>query len=268
MQSNTTVVTNSPEVVLERRGRIGIIRLNRGKTRNPLTHTLTASMMSALEEAEQDASLRALILTGDGTVFCAGAELGKLVHPDDVDAETQFLAVRGHNRIVQRLHEIDLPIIAAVNGPAIGGGAALGLACDIALAATEASYHFAFGRIGLGACDMGCSYHLPKIVGTALANYWLYTGAIVSAEEGKSHGLFLDVVPREDLLERAFQVAEQIADAAPRRATAMTKLSLARAADADLQTVLGYEAYTQNYLFTRNEHKEMLRALMTKLGML
>lgn len=258
----------SPEVLLERHGEVGVVTMNRARTRNPLSFTLTDAMLAVLEEAERDDSLRVLVLTGAGTVFCAGAELGKLLHPDGIDPETQFRAVRGHNRLVQRLHEIDLPVIAAVNGPAIGGGAALALASDLAIAADTASYHFAFGRIGLGACDMGSTYHLPRLVGAAKARYWLYTAAVVSAEEGLRSGLFLEVVPKPELLDRALHVARQIAAAAPRRATAMTKLSIARAADNDLQTCLGYEAYTQNYLFTRNEHKESLRALMTRLGML
>ena len=166
---------------------------------------------------------------------------------------------------MERIHNHDLPVIAAVNGPALGGGAALALACDLAVAAEGASYHFAFGRIGLSAGDMGCAYHLPRIVGTAQANYWLLTAAVVSAAEGKEAGLFLDVVPQPRLLEVAVDIARKIAAAAPRRATAMTKLAIGRAADADLQSVLGYEVYTQNYLFTRDDHKDRLRALMSQL---
>lgn len=254
-----------PEVVLERRDEIGIVTLNRPKARNPLTHTLTDAMMRVLDEAERDDGLRALVLTGSGNVFCAGAELGKLVHPDGVDPEFQLRAVRGHNRIVQRLRDIDLPVIAAVNGPAIGGGAALAVCCDLAVAAEEASYYFAFGRIGLSSADMGISYYLPKIVGSAQATYWLLTGATLTAAEGKEAGLFLDVVPRAKLLDRAVEIGRQIAAAAPRRATAASKASIARGLDSDLANVLSYEAYVQNYLFQMDDHKDRLRALMEQL---
>jgi len=255
----------SPEVLLERRGAVGIVTLNRQATRNPLTFTIGDAMMDVLDEAERDDDLRALVLTGSGTVFRSGAEFGKLVNPDGVETEKQFRAVRSHNRMVQRMAEVDLPIIAAVNGPAVGGGAALALACDLAIAAEEATYYFAFGRIGLGGCDMGAGYKLPRIVGTMRAAHWLLTGATIAAKEGKEAGMFLDVVPRASLLERAVEIGQKIAAAAPRRASAITKLSLLRAADTDLQTVLGYEAYAQNYMFKREDHPTQLRALMQQL---
>lgn len=256
---------SSAEVILERRGDVGIVTLNRPRARNPLTHTFADAMLPLLDEAERDSELRALVLTGAGTVFCAGAELGKLVHPDGVDPEWQYRAVRSHNRLVQRLRDIDLPVIAAVNGPAIGGGAALAICCDMAVAADEASYHFAFGRIGLSSADMGLSYFLPRIVGSARATYLLMTGATVTAAEGKQAGLFLDVVPRAQLLDRAVEIGRQIAAAAPRRAMALSKVSIARGLDSDLPNVLSYEAYAQNYMFQKDEHKELLRALMEQL---
>ena len=256
---------DSQEVTLERRDGIGIVTLNRPRARNPLTTTLTDAMMRILDDAERDDDLRALVLTGAGTVFCAGAELGKLVHPDGVDTEVQYRAVRGHNRIVQRLRDIDLPTIAAVNGAAIGGGASLALCCDLAVAAEEASYYFAFGRIGLSAADMGLSYYLPKKVGAARATYWLLTGATLTASQALEAGLVLDVVPRTRLVDRAVEIGREIADAAPRRATALSKLAIARGLDADLPTVLSYEAYAQNYLFQKDDHKDRLRALMDQL---
>ena len=255
----------APEAILERRGEVGVLTLNRPRVRNPLTHTLTDVLLGLLDEAERDDGLRALVLTGAGSAFCSGAELGKLVHPDGVDPEWQYRAVRGHNRLVQRLRDIDLPVIAAVNGPAIGGGAALAVCCDLAVAADEASCHFAFGRIGLSSADMGLSYHLPRKVGSALATYWLLTGATIGAAEGKAAGLYLDVVPRAQLLDRAVEVGRQIAAAAPRRATALSKLSIARGLDSDLPNVLSYEAYAQNFMFQRGEHKDLLRALMQQL---
>lgn len=255
-----------PEVVLERRDCVAIVTINRPRKRNPLTHTLADAFLAALDEAERDRDIRAVVLTGAGTVFCSGAELGTLVKPEGhEDLEDQFIAVRSHCRMVQRIKELDLPVIAAVNGPAIGGGVALALCCDLALAVPETKYHFAFGRIGLGAWDMACTYHLPKLVGTMRANEWLLTSAVVEAEEGKQAGLFLDLVPADQLLDRAVELGRKIAEGAPRRAIAGTKLSLVRAVDADLGSVLAYEAYTQNYLFQRTEHKEMLSNLMSNL---
>lgn len=257
---------DEPEVVLEKRGSVAIIRLNRPETRNPLTHTLESAFLRALDDAEADESVRAVVLTGNGPTFCAGAEIGKLVDPDGVDMEWQLQAVRSHSRMVQRIRESDLPFIAAVNGSAIGGGAALAICCDLAIAATNTKYFFAFGRIGLGAWDMGCTYMLPRLVGYMKAYHWLLTAATVPAEVGLRSGLFVDIVEPDKLLDTAVELGEEIAAAAPRRAAAGTKLSMTRAADTDLHTVLAYEVYTQNYLFQRDEHKELLEKLLVELG--
>jgi len=102
--------------------------------------------------------------------------------------------------VLQQLDDdLELPVIAAVNGAAVGGGAALAMACDIAVASDRARYSFAFGRLGAAACDMGCSYLLPRIVGSVRARHWLLTGASVDAEAGRAAGLFVDVVSGEQL---------------------------------------------------------------------
>ena len=112
---------------------------------------------------------------------------------------------------------------------------------------------------------MGCAYLLPKLVGSARARQWLFTGATVSADQGLTAGLFADVVPSERLLARSFEIAKNVSAAYPRRAAAVTKLSINRGEDADFQTCLSYEAYLQTFLFTTNEHKHRLRTLMDRL---
>jgi enoyl-CoA hydratase/carnithine racemase len=112
---------------------------------------------------------------------------------------------------------------------------------------------------------MGVGYYLPKLVGAAQATFWLMTGATVTATDGKVAGLFLDVVPRAKVVDRAVEIGRQIAASAPRRAMAVTKAAIARGYDTDLPNVLTYEAYVQNYLFQKDDHKESLRALMAQL---
>lgn len=253
-----------PSVLVERRDGAAIVTFNRPNERNPLGLDFTDKMLSILDELEGDDDLHAVILTGAGRVFCAGAELGKVVHPDGIDGETQFRNVRGYNKVIQRIRDLDLPVIAAVNGPAVGGGVALALSCDIAIASEAASYYFAFGRVGAGSCDMGCAYFLPKIVGTIRAKHWLLTGKTVDAAEGKAVGLFVDVVPGHQLLQSALDIAAQIKPATSRRAAAATKLAVARGEDSDLQTCITYEAYAQSFLFTLPEHKSRVRALINK----
>ena len=253
---------NSSSVRVDINKGIATLTLDRPGQRNPLSAECLEHANAVLDALEADKALRAVVLTGAGTVFCAGAQLGALLHPDGVDGELQLSLLLGFNRLAQRLREFDLPVIAAVNGPAVGGGAALALACDFALAAPEASYHFAFGRVGASGADLGCAWLLPKIVGDLRARHWLLTGATVGAEEGKAAGLFIEVCPRDKLVARAQEVAQQVAEAAPRRAAAATKFTVSRGWEADLNTCLGYEAYIQSYLFTTPEHKSRLAAFM------
>ena len=250
------------DILVERREGVAIVTLNRPHERNPLGLAFPDQMLGVLQALDDDHGLHAVVLTGAGNVFCAGAELGQVVHPDGVDAEVQFRFIRGLHKVVQRIRDLELPVIAAVNGAAVGGGAALAMACDIAVASERASYFFAFGRLGAAACDMGCSYLLPRIVGSVRARHWLLTGASVEAEAGRAAGLFVDVVPGEQLLPAALAIAAAVKAATPRRAAAASKLSIARGEDTDLQACLSYETYVQNYLFSTDDHKTRLRALM------
>jgi enoyl-CoA hydratase/carnithine racemase len=250
--------TASPITISIRDG-IATMLLDRAEQRNPLSPELLDHGFDALDDLERNDDVRAVILTGAGSVFCAGAQLGTVLHPDGVDAEAQFRMLRGFNRLAQRIRELDLPVIAAVNGPAVGGGAALALACDIAIAAPNASYYFAFGRMGAGACDLGCAWMLPRIVGAIRARHWLMTGATVGAEEGRAAGLFVEICPADKLLDRAHAIALEIAAAAPRRAMAITKMTIARGEENDFQTSISYEAYLQTFLFTQDEHRTKVR---------
>ncbi len=249
-------------ILVERRDGVAIVTLNRPRERNPLGLAFPDQMLGVLQQLDDDPGLHAVVLTGAGNVFCAGAELGKVVSPEGIDAELQFRFIRGLHRVIQRIRDLDLPVIAAVNGAAVGGGAALAMACDIAVASDKARYFFAFGRLGAAACDMGCSYLLPRIVGSVRARHWLLTGASVEAEAGRAAGLFVDVVPGKRLLDAALAIAASIKQATPRRAGAASKLSIARGEDTDLQACLNYEIYVQNYLFSTDDHKARLRALM------
>jgi len=251
-----------PQITLERVGRVAVITLNRPGMRNPLSLDFKRQIMPLLDEVEDDSDLAAIVLTGAGKTFCAGAELGEVVHPDGKDGEEQFRSVRTYNQVIQRLRAHDLPVIGAINGAAVGGGAALALACDIAIASEKASYFFAFGRVGAAAADMGCTYLLAKAVGSARARHWILTGRNVGAAEALAAGLIAEVVPADQLLDRAIAIGEEVAKASPRRAAAATKLALNRADDTSFEACITYEAYVQNYMFTTDEHRARLRALM------
>ncbi|MDP6345625.1 MAG: enoyl-CoA hydratase-related protein, partial [Alphaproteobacteria bacterium] len=264
MSEARQVETAEAEILVDLQDGIGRITMNRPEHRNPLSLDFAALMNAALDRLEDDPDCRVIILTGNGPVFCGGAELGKVVVPGEVDGEWQYLVIRGVNRLVKRLRALDLPVIAAVNGPAVGGGASLALACDIAIAAPTASYYFAFGRVGASGADMGATYLLPRLVGTMRAAHLMLTGADVGAEEGRELGLFTEVVPADQLQATAETMAKQIIEAYPRRAAAMTKMSLFRGESTDLETCLEYEMFAQNYLFRGEEHRERLGAFLNR----
>lgn len=252
------------EILLDLRGGIATVTLNRPEERNPLGVDFTPRMMSILDRLEADSNCSVIVLTGSGKAFCSGADLHRILGTGDIDMEWQLRLVRGYNQVIQRIRGLDLPVIAAVNGPAVGGGAALALACDIAIASPEASYFFAFGRIGASAADMGCTYLLPRHIGAVRAAHLILTGATVDAEQGRSLGLFADVVPRAGLLSAAEHMGQQIIQAYPRRAAAITKLGLRRGESSSLETCLSYEAIAQNYTFRTEEHRERLGAFLDR----
>ncbi|MGE3459474.1 MAG: enoyl-CoA hydratase/isomerase family protein, partial [Kofleriaceae bacterium] len=174
--------SSQASIKLERRGEVAWITFDDPDRRNPLTPEFITRMLAIFDELEADAECRVVVLTGTGKAFCAGAELSTIVNTDGMDAEVQFRLVRGFNRVIARIRELDLPVIAALNGVAVGGGAALALACDFAIASERASLMFAFGRIGAASADMGLTWLLPRMVGIARARQLLLTGETLDAK--------------------------------------------------------------------------------------
>jgi enoyl-CoA hydratase/carnithine racemase len=254
-----------PHVILERRGAVARIVLNRPARRNALGRDTLPALHAVLDEVERDPAIGAVVVTGRGPVFCAGGDLDEIMSTGPTDREREFDMIRGYNRVAWRLHHLDPPVIAAVNGPAAGGGAALAMACDIAIAAESARYDFVFGRIGLASADMGCTYLLPRLVGRVRASYLVLTARSVAAREGLALGLFAEVVADEQLEAAAMTLAEQIA-AGPRRANIISKLALRRAEHVDFGTELEYEAYFQAFAFGTEDHKQRLRAFRAGRG--
>lgn len=255
-------MSDEPEVLVERRDGIAVLTLNRPRLANTQGFTFGTSLLAALDEAERDTSISVVVLTGAGKVFCGGGRMGENMSVEGGDPEKEFVAIRDTFRAVQRVRELELPVVCGLNGPAIGGGAALAMACDLVIAAEEGTYAFPFGMLGASAADMGCSYLLPRMVGTMRAREILLTGATVNAQDGLRDGLFLKVVPREKILESAIELAGHVRNAGPRRAVAGTKLALVRGETTEYSTATSYELYLQNYMLNTGEHKRRLKAFL------
>jgi enoyl-CoA hydratase/carnithine racemase len=252
------------QVVLARADGVATITLARPERRNALGLGFTAAMLAALDEVEGDPAIGAIVLTGAGPVFCGGGDLGEIMSPEATDPEPELVLVQGYNRVIGRLHYSPLPVIAAVNGPAVGGGACLGMACDIALAGPRARYDFLFGRIGLSGADMAATQLLTRIVGAQRAAYLILGERSLDAEQGVACGVFAERFAEEaELLPAAQAMAARIAGGS-RRATAISKLSLRRGQEMTLEAALGYEAYLQSFAFRSDEHKARLAAHLAR----
>lgn len=193
---------------------VRVVTLNRPDALNTLTASMVSELHRRLEEVEADRDCRVVVLTGAGRAFCAGLDLRDYGdgHLADEQGTVRYLLDR-QRRIVgvcERLHSLRQPVIAAVNGPAAGGGLGFALASDIRLSTPDAVFAVAFIRAGFSACDLGTSWLLPRIVGAGRAHELMLTGRRFGADEALRIGLLTEVVPAPDLLPTALAKAREI----------------------------------------------------------
>ena len=239
---------------------IATITLDRPGALNALTVPLKNELLAALRAIARDRAVRAVVLTGAGRAFCAGQDLKERLEPD---AAPLAVEVRErYNPIILAMRRLDQPIVGAINGVAAGAGASLAFACDVRLAAEDASFMLAFGRIGL-VPDSGATWFLPRLVGPAKASELALLGEPLSAVDAERFGLVARVVPAGDLAAEARVVAARLAALAP-RALSLTKRALERAWSVDLEAALEDEAYRQGIAGETADHAEGLAAFLAK----
>lgn len=191
---------------------IAVLTLNRPQKLNALSYDLVEDLHTALGEIAANNDLRVVVLTGAGRGFCSGLDLTE-PNPDQAGGGTEFprSGMRWQERIADltaRIHRLRQPVIAAVNGPAYGGGMGIALACDIRIASPSAKFCTQFIKLGLGGCDIGVSYTLPRIVGAGTAFDLILTARAVEADEALRLGLVSRIV--DDPVDDAMQVAETL----------------------------------------------------------
>jgi 2-(1,2-epoxy-1,2-dihydrophenyl)acetyl-CoA isomerase len=241
-------------------GPVATITLDRPEALNALTVPVKVALREALERLAVDRTVRAVILTGAGRAFCAGQDLAERERPDAAPLDVELR--ERYNPIILALRAMGQPVIAAVNGVAAGAGASIAFACDLRIAAEDARFVLAFGRLGL-VPDSGATWFLPRIVGQARAAELALVGDPISAEEALRIGLVSRVVPNDELLPQARALADRIAAGAP-MAVALTKGALERAATIDLETALEGEAKLQGIAGASADHAEGLAAFRGK----
>lgn len=252
--------TAAVEVATLDDGQILLVTINRPRRSNALDSQTLAELHSVLDSINGDPAARTVIITGAGTAFCAGADIkASTTDFTSVDATPSAALLGAATSTVattlaaqelmasafEKVHRLRQPVIAAINGAAVGGGFALALACDIRYASPTAVFGAVFIRHGVSACDMGTSYHLPRLIGASRAAELMLTGRDFGAEEAAEMGLILEVVEAANLLDRAIEKAREIGRNAP-LAVWMTKETMWQTIDSpSLRHALDIENRTQ-----------------------
>jgi 2-(1,2-epoxy-1,2-dihydrophenyl)acetyl-CoA isomerase len=258
MVSSTPVAAHTApaaDVLVERNGTVGVITINRPARLNAVTPEAGDTLRSAFLELEADSRIRAVVLTGAGRGFCAGADIS-----GDVGDARQVL-LDSWNPLVMTMRSLQLPIIAAINGVAAGAGVSLTLACDLRVAAASARFELSFAKIGLMP-DAGLSWLLPRVVGLGRANELAFLGGRLSAAEARDWGLVNRVSEDGQALHDALAMAQRFADLSV--SVAAIKQAHHRALEAEFASQLKYEADTQGWLQEQPDFAEATKAFTEK----
>jgi 2-(1,2-epoxy-1,2-dihydrophenyl)acetyl-CoA isomerase len=237
---------------------VALITLNRPLQLNALNEELMRGWRDALDRCADDTSVRAVVVTGAGRAFCAGQDLKSLQDGTPIGT----ILRDWYNPVILRLRSAPKPVIAAVNGAAVGAGCNLALCCDLRFAAENTRFGQVF--VGIGALpDSGGFFFLPRLVGTGKAMELMLSGEIVDAREAERIGLVNRVFPAEELLPKALEYAAKLAQG-PTAVFGMIKHGLDRSAVATLEEMLEYEANAQTKAAEGEDFKEGVAAFVEK----
>lgn len=249
---------------VEHRGGAHWVTLNRPESLNAMSRTMMLELQHYFGELYTRPEIRAVVLRGAGKAFCAGLDLKERRQPGEGGPVNELRVQRRVSEIVMRMRRAPQPIISLIHGAASGGGFALALASDIRLAGPGARMNAAFIRIGLTACDVGVSYFLPRLVGSALASELLLTGAFIDAERALKVGLVSDLVPEADLEARGQAMVDAILANSP-LGVRLTKEALNMNIDAQsLEAAIALEDRQQILCAQTDDMREGIGAFLEK----
>ena len=230
---------------LDRDTGVATITLARPDRLNALTFAIYGELRGVIDQAGAEDGVRALVLTGEGRAFCSGGDVEDIIgelFSRDMKGLLEFTRTTG--ALIASLRRVRKPVVAAINGTAVGAGAVIALACDLRIASASAKLGFIFPRVGLCGADMGAGYLLPRVVGLGRASELLLTGDIVGAEEALRIGLVNRVVPNDECVPAAQALAARLASG-PAFAHAMTKQMLETEQGLTLEQAIEAEAQAQ-----------------------
>jgi enoyl-CoA hydratase/carnithine racemase len=243
---------------------VAVLTFDRPETLNSLTFDIYGQLERLFLELEEDETVKAIVLTGNGRGFCSGGSVEDIIGPlleTELDGTLTFTRMTG--AVVRNMLRLGKPIVAAVNGIAAGAGAVLALASDIRVLAQSAKFAFLFTKVGLTGADMGAAWLLPKVIGTGRAMELLMLGDKVPADECLRIGLANRVVADDQVLTESLALARRLA-AGPGLALAMTKKMVWNEWPMDLEAAIEQEAQAQALLLRAHDHREFYNAWMER----
>nr|HID58059.1 hypothetical protein [Desulfobacterales bacterium] len=250
-------------ILVSRENSISRITLNRPKVLNAMSPQLMHELDDALATVASDMESRVLIITGAGRAFCAGgdvdldvAQVSKMTPFEWREYDLRFCSV------IKRIYWMEKPVIAAVNGVAVGGGCDLAMACDIRVASEKARFGMAYIKMGI-IPDLGGNYFLPRLVGLGRAKLLAFTGDLIDAKQAEHFGLVDLLVPEDEFPKAVEELAQKLANG-PTKAIAMTKITMNKSLDMDLETSLDYSSNLQVFLMNTEDYREGVQAFLEK----
>ncbi len=249
-------------------GKIATITLNRPERKNPLTFDSYGELRDLFRDLRYSKEVKVIIVKGAGGNFCSGGDVHEIIGPlvrmqeaDDMPGLLEFTRMTGD--AVVEMRQCPQPIIAAVDGVCAGAGAILAMASDIRIGTPKTKTAFLFTRVGLAGADMGACNILPRIIGTGRASELLYTGRVMTAEEGDRWGFYNRLVESESLEAAARQLAQELADG-PTFAHGMTKKCLQQEWNMGIAEAIEAEAQAQAICMQTKDYGRAYRAFVSK----
>ncbi|MCX7996070.1 MAG: enoyl-CoA hydratase-related protein [candidate division WOR-3 bacterium] len=247
-------------IIVEITDKIAVLKVNRPEVLNAVNTESLLEIESAMKEFNDNKDVRVIIITGEGKSFVSGSDISRLAQMDS-------LAAREYSQIGQRvlsfIENMEKPVIAAVNGYALGSGCEIAMACDIRIASEKAKFGQPEVKLGLIPGHAG-TQRLARLVGIGKAKELIFTGDMIDAQEAYNIGLVNKVVPAENLLEEAKNLAKKIIENAGPNAVRIAKTVINRGIDANLLTANSYETEAFSILFSTEEAKEGMKAFLEK----
>ena len=255
---------SNSDIIFKKEDGIATITLNRPESLNALGGTMREDIIDAIQDVKSDKNIRVLVITGAGRAFCAGGNIKDMERMSleiELVERREFVRSVSH-KIITEIRDLEKPVIACVNGHAIGAGCNIALACDMRVASEKAKFGVTFINVGL-VSDYGGLYFLPRLVGMAKALELFLTGDVIDAKEAERIGMVNKAVPPEELEKYTYEMAEKLAKKAP-IAIGMIKELMYKGLNMDLPAELDLEATAQCICLKTEDHREGVRALLEK----